>query len=426
MRVTQSFDALARARFSRDFVAPQHRDWCFSRIPDTLRSLLLEQRSGGVPLPREGLAGAGGRFKKVLFILVDGLGWRFFEEKCASHALFKRFESDGCVAKITSQFPSTTVVHVTSIATGLTVAEAGLTEWFYYEPNVGEVVAPLPFSFAGDETPETLRQAKVDPYAVFPRASLSAEFAAEGVKAYVYQHKSYTPSSFSMATMTHAELVPFNTITEGMVAALSRMERDEKAFHFLYIDSVDSISHQYGPSSSFAQGEADSVLTLLERRLFGAELARLKDTLVVLTADHGAVDVDPAKTIYLDKVWPEIGSHFKKNRRGGPIVPCGGVGRNMFLHVEREAVDEVRLRLEDLLRDRAELYSVEEMVAKGFFGFQTPSNRFYERAGDLVIVPYEGETVWWFDKGRFEMKMRGNHGGLTAREMEIPFLTLAP
>jgi hypothetical protein len=47
------------------------------------------------------------------------------------------------------------------------------------------------------------------------------------------------------------------------------------------------------------------------------------------------------------------------------------------------------------------------------------------RVGNLVILPYDGETVWWYDPGRFEQKFYGHHGGLTPGEMEIPLLMYA-
>jgi hypothetical protein len=43
------------------------------------------------------------------------------------------------------------------------------------------------------------------------------------------------------------------------------------------------------------------------------------------------------------------------------------------------------------------------------------------RLGNLVILPYEQESVWWYEKG-FEQKHYGHHGGLTPQEAEIPLL----
>jgi hypothetical protein len=44
--------------------------------------------------------------------------------------------------------------------------------------------------------------------------------------------------------------------------------------------------------------------------------------------------------------------------------------------------------------------------------------------GNLVILPYEHEAIWWYEKGRFEQHFYAAHGGLTRKEMETIFLFL--
>ena len=52
------------------------------------------------------------------------------------------------------------------------------------------------------------------------------------------------------------------------------------------------------------------------------------------------------------------------------------------------------------------------------------SSRFRERVGNLVILPYRYESVWWYEKDKFEMRFRGHHGGLTPQEMETILYTI--
>ena len=41
-----------------------------------------------------------------------------------------------------------------------------------------------------------------------------------------------------------------------------------------------------------------------------------------------------------------------------------------------------------------------------------------------MILPRAGETVWWFEEGRYEQTFYGHHGGASADEMLIPLITL--
>jgi hypothetical protein len=63
-----------------------------------------------------------------------------------------------------------------------------------------------------------------------------------------------------------------------------------------------------------------------------------------------------------------------------------------------------------------------ELVAEGVFGAAGPG--LLERIGDLVVLPGPGGTVWWREPGRFEMRFRGHHGGLSPEEMLIPLAAL--
>ena len=38
------------------------------------------------------------------------------------------------------------------------------------------------------------------------------------------------------------------------------------------------------------------------------------------------------------------------------------------------------------------------------------------------VLPHYGEAVFWHEPGRFVQDLRGQHGGLSPQEMEIPLL----
>ena len=86
----------------------------------------------------------------MVLLFIDAFGWRFFERYADDYPLLRRILDEGYVTKLTSQFPSTTAAHVTTIHTGLPVDQSGVFEWFYYEPTIDALIAPLTFSFAGD------------------------------------------------------------------------------------------------------------------------------------------------------------------------------------------------------------------------------------------------------------------------------------
>ena len=55
------------------------------------------------------------------------------------------------MSKLTALFPSTTSAHVACLHAGQLPAESGIYEWYQYEPAVGEMIAPLLSSRAGEK-----------------------------------------------------------------------------------------------------------------------------------------------------------------------------------------------------------------------------------------------------------------------------------
>ena len=68
-------------------------------------------------------------------MLVDALGWTFVERFAERAPLLARVREAGVVSKLTTQFPSTTTAHVTTLHTAQPVGEHGAYEWFVYEPR---------------------------------------------------------------------------------------------------------------------------------------------------------------------------------------------------------------------------------------------------------------------------------------------------
>ena len=184
-----------------------------------------------------------------------------------------------------------------------------------------------------------------------------------------------------------------------------------------YFDRFDSICHERGPGSKQAETRARRFFASLEQEFF-AELEEAPDTLFLLTADHGQVEQDPESVHWLDRGWPELVDCVKKTGAGEPIAPAGSQ-RDYFLYVEPEHLERVQARLAADLQGRAEVYRAAELEEAGMFGPGEASTGFREHMGNLLVLPYADESVYWAgETGRPEFKFRGQHGGLTREEME--------
>jgi predicted AlkP superfamily pyrophosphatase or phosphodiesterase len=392
-------------------VRPAYGGRSFADIPATVVRLLTGGRGGLAP---EILGSLDRRWTRVVLVVADGFGW-FVAERHADHPFLKRVAADGVLAKLTSQFPSTTSAHMTTLHTGVPVGESGIYEWFQYEPALDRLIAPLLFSYAGDDRRETLRGSGLDPAALYPRETIYERLAAAGVASHAVQHAAIADTTFSRAMLRGAAVRPF-TADDGWVAETAAAG---PGYTVAYVDDVDAVGHEHGPDSgahaAAATGVLDGLATLADLLAAGGE------TLLLVTADHGQVRVHPATTVYVNERLPELARHLRGGDDGRPLAPAGSA-RDLFLHVLPGHLDDVQWLLEDLLGETAEVRPTHELMDEGVFGAAGP--RLRERIGDVVVLPRPGESVWWREPGRFDMHFRGHHGGLSADEMLIPLAAL--
>src|SRR5436190_19101580 len=146
---TTSLNAVSSSTFSQQSVKPLYNSYCFSNIPQTISFLLTGE--GNSALPLDVFGNLPTEYDKVILFFVDAFGWRFFERYAEKYEFLKTILNVGVVSKMTSQFPSTTAAHTTTIHTGLNVGQSGIYEWQYYEPIVDDIILPLFFSYARDK-----------------------------------------------------------------------------------------------------------------------------------------------------------------------------------------------------------------------------------------------------------------------------------
>ena len=421
--MNKSYEAVDKSTYGEKFVKPLYDSYCFSNIPATIQSLLVPKE--GIGLPSDVLPlGAYKEYKKVVFFFVDAFGWKFFEKYKEKYPALQRFINNGAISKITAQFPSTTAAEVTTMNTGLPVGESGVYEWFYYEPKLDAVIAPLLFSYARDGKRGTLVQTGIDPAKLYPTKTFYEELGNLGVKSNLFLSNEFSNSEYNSVVSKGANVYPFSSVAEGLTS-LSEMVVNEtgKSYFYFYYGKIDSMGHDYGSGSRYFESEIELFFNALEEIFMKFIDGKVKDTIILLSADHGQTDLDPKKTFYLNNELPDIARYFKITKKGEPIVPAGSC-RDMFLHVKEDYIIDLAKILKERLQGKAEVIETSYLIKEGFFG-KNISNEFKERVGNLVILSYKCESVWWYEKGVFEQKHIGHHGGLTREEMEIPFLAMS-
>ncbi len=382
--------------------------YCLSHIPGTILELFGQKSNQS--LPHDVLIDKNKTYDKVVLFVIDAFGYSFFEKYYEQSSFLKQVVANGVVSKLTTQFPSTTTANITTLLTGLPVSQSGVIEWFYYEPKIDDVYSPLLYKKAKDET---LLEISADE--IIPTQNL---FSKLKVKSYAFQYNTYNKGPYSHYMQRNCTTVDFNDLEDGLKKLNGILKKKQKAFCYFYHSDFDSICHQFGPN---AKETEDCILSILKQFDQFFEENVFDNTLFIITADHGQTSVDKKQAVYINLQYPEILPFLKKNKKGKFLIPCGSF-RDMFLHVKKDAIEFVYQYLKEKLRKKAEVYKIEQLIDLGVFGHNQPSKTFLERIGDIAILAYKDQAIWWYEENKFYVKHEGMHGGLTKEEMEIPFL----
>jgi hypothetical protein len=414
---TASIAAVDAAAWRGPFIRPLYDSYGFGSLPALVQLALTGE--GDLGMPADVLGALPARHEAVVLFFVDALGWRFIEPRLDRYPFLQQVMQEGAVSRITSMFPSTTCAHTTAIHTGLLPAQSGVYEWHQYSEHLDRIITPLMFAYPRDKARDTLLNDGLKTSNVFPARTLYQQLARAGVKSHVFIGRDLAKSAPTRALCDGASILPYKTLPEALVNLAQQLRRRaQPAYYFLYYSLIDTICHDYGPASPQVDAEIDAFFTALERVLLPA--SRDSKALLLITADHGQVEIDPKTTVYLNHIVPGFKRYLAVNRLGELLVPAGSP-RDFFLHIQPELLDEAQHAFERALGGKAMVLKTRELIDAGFFGPQ-PSETFLRRVGNLVVLPFKGESVYYYERDCFENRFFGHHGGLTREEMEIPLL----
>lgn len=362
-------------------------------LPGTLAALT------GDPLPDPlGLAARLDGVRRAVVVLVDGFGYHQMAPAARAGATLADVHTGrlGQVSRLTTGFPSTTPTSLVGFGTGALPGAHGVLGFFVRIPGTDRVLNHTRWA----DSP--------DPASWQPVPTLFTRAAAAGVAATVVANGGFAGSGLTVSAYRGADYRPGDSVDElamGVRAALAA--HDGPALVYAYHPDLDQTGHAHGLSSPEwheAAADVDRLLTMIATELPA-------DAALLVTADHGQLDVPPDHRFDLDRD-PRL-------REGVAVV--AGEPRVRYLHVRPGAVDDVLDAWRGILGDAAWVATRAEAVALGLFG-PVPATHL-ERIGDVVVACRRDYAVT-NSASRHERELVAYHGAMTAAEMEIPLVVV--
>lgn len=319
----------------------------------------------------------------TVLLVVDGLGWNQFQER--KHLTPTLAAMEG--GPIHSVAPTTTATALTSITTGLVPAEHGIIGYRILVD--GGILNVLRWSIDGN-----------DVRAAVPAEEMQSVVPFMGLRPPVVTKVEFDRTGFTQAHLRTARLVGWRT-PSGIAVEIARQRAAGETLIYGYYDGVDKISHAEGLGEHF-----DAEVAFADALVASVLDAVPDDVAVLVTADHGQVDVGDRTTELPDDLLSMVSVQ-------------SGEGRFRWLHARPGAADELLSECVRRYSHESWVVSRQQVLDERWFG-PRPTSALH-RLGDVALVPFEPMAYTEpTDTGPYTLV--GRHGSMTADEVLVPLV----
>jgi hypothetical protein len=342
--------------------------------------------AGGLELPEA---------RTVVVLLVDGLGHQLLSER-GGHAPFLRsLRSEAASAVLASGFPSTTATSMGMLGTGLLPGAHGLVGLEILDPDRDVLFNEL------------LWDPQIDPRRWQPSQTVFEKVAAAGLDVIRIGPGFFDGSGLTEAVQRGGSFVAAQSLEQRVNAALAAVRSARSGLVYVYWGDLDKTGHEHGCGSWRWIEELERVDSFTRRLAEGLPA----DALLLITADHGMVDVPFTNRLDLAQE-PELAAGIRH---------VGGEPRSLQLYCRPGAVDDVAATWRERLGSTMTVLTRDQAVDGGWFGPVSP--HVLPRIGDIVTSATAPVAVVDSRTARPEiLRLVAFHGARTPEETLIPLL----
>jgi hypothetical protein len=338
----------------------------------------------------------------VALLVLDGYGLRSQGERRTRFA--RGFASSFAASHLTSVFPSTTSAALTTIQTGTAPGQHGLAGYTLFIRDISRVINMIQFKpVDGGELPG----GSIEPRSFLATPTMYDILSAHGIECEVVSHREYARSALTIMQSGDTPYSGHRTLGEMVKLVRDAVAKPGRRFVFGYWAGVDMLAHTWGPRSSACRLEAE----LIEQALIDGLLDPLADAgddvCVIVTADHGLMEVPEQEALALASV--AAPDHLRRSPTG-----------------ERRAVglvaddDSARQALARGVGTRGVVLDAQAAINAGLFGPRDAHPDLLSRLGDTLLLA-RGQASFPFRAASEERAHSlGAHGSLSPEEMLVP------
>lgn len=315
-------------------------------------------------------------YKNIIVLILDGMGVNILNEVFPKDSFIRnhlRFINH-------SIFPSTTAAATTSIKTGNSPITTGWTGWENYIKEINKNIV----LFTG-RTYGTNKSTKVSYYEINPVKMFYEDMDVEGYKIepdFNIDHK----------------------FDDVLNESLDKIKTSSKSIQYVYYTEPDTMMHIYGTNTR----QTRRVCKGIDKKVKQYASKLPKDTLLIITADHGHTNVEPIE-LYACKTLYNLLERNPSND-----------ARCLTFKVKENKHKEFEDLFNKLFNGIYKLYKTKDAINEGLFGKKDDeiNNRIDDFLADYVAIAIN--KYYFIYKEKPTHIFKSHHAGITKDEMLVP------
>ncbi len=336
-------------------------------------------------------------YKNVVLLLLDGLGHENLHELSPQGIL-----SHHQKAIISSTFPSTTVAATTTIESGISPLEHGWLGWSLYFKEIDSAIDIFPYRDSITKEPVTMTNFNGKEILKYETIYQKINCAMKG---------SVVSYSFHPDKISHqaegCNNIQYSDVKDMFFRIKELCHQEGLKYIYAYCANPDYDMHEFGSKAIEIQKDVLDIESELETLV-----QDLTDTLIIVLADHGHIDVD---WIYLTEI-----PGMKECLAKFPTIE--GRAKNIAL-VQGKEEKFLELYHQYLAQDFM-LLSKEEAIKEHYFGYGIKHSKVDDFIDDYLLVATGNKALGFESLKEGDFIMKSTHAGLTTREMMVPLIII--
>jgi predicted AlkP superfamily pyrophosphatase or phosphodiesterase len=338
---------------------------------------------------------SAGRAAQVVLLVVDGLGWE--QLRARSHLAPTLSSAEGIDRSITSVAPTTTAAALTSITTGRPPSDHGILGYRLVGGTGEEILNMLRWTLGSGRDNDARQSVPAHSFQPLP------SFAGSSRPVPVVSKDEFGGTGFTAAHLGNSPLHGYK-VPSSLPVEVGRLLDAGEPLVYAYYDGIDKVAHAHGLGDLY-----DAELRAVDRMVADLVGVLPPGAVLVVTADHGQIDVGPRVEILGRDVMSMV--RF-----------FSGEGRFRWIHARAGATDELAAALRQCYGETTWVRGRDQLVDERWFGGPLDAD-LTSRLGDVALIPF-APLAFMDPADTGENRLACRHGSLTTDEMLVPLVAL--